>query len=98
MDHEAGSYDIAVIGAGRAGIKAAPAVTRLGLNILCFIANLDAVDNMPCNPTIGGTGKGHPVQELDTLEGEMARAAGRAYIQYQLLNRGKGPAVWSLWT
>ena len=96
MDYEAGSYDIAVIGAGHAGIEAALAAARLGLNTLCFTVNLDAVGNMPCNPAIGGTGKGHLVRELDALGGEMARAADRACIQYRLLNRGKGPAVWSL--
>ena len=96
MDYEAGSYDIAVIGAGHAGIEAALAAARLGLNTLCFTVNLDAVGNMPCNPAIGGTGKGHLVRELDALGGEMAKAADRACIQYRLLNRGKGPAVWSL--
>ena len=96
MDYEAGSYDIAVIGAGHAGIEAALAAARLGLNTLCFTVNLDAVGNMPCNPAIGGTGKGHLVRELDAMGGEMAKAADRACIQYRLLNRGKGPAVWSL--
>ena len=96
MDYEAGSYDIAVIGAGHAGIEAALAAARLGLNTLCFTVNLDAVGNMPCNPAIGGTGKGHLVRELDALGGEMARAADQACIQYRLLNKGKGPAVWSL--
>ena len=92
----AGTYDIAVIGAGHAGIEAALAGARLGLSTLCFTINLDAVGNMPCNPAIGGTGKGHLVRELDALGGEMARAADQACIQYRLLNRGKGPAVWSL--
>ena len=96
MRFEAGSYDIAVIGAGHAGIEAALAGARLGLKTLCFTVNLDAVGNMPCNPAIGGTGKGHLVRELDALGGEMARAADRACIQYRLLNRGKGPAVHSL--
>ena len=96
MDYQAGSYDIAVIGAGHAGIEAALAAARLGLKTLCFTVNLDAVGNMPCNPAIGGTGKGHLVRELDALGGEMARAADQACIQYRLLNRGKGPAVWSL--
>ena len=94
--YDAGTYDIAVIGAGHAGIEAALAAARLGLDTLCFTVNLDAVGNMPCNPAIGGTGKGHLVRELDALGGEMARAADRACIQYRLLNRGKGPAVWSL--
>ncbi len=94
--YEAGTYDIAVIGAGHAGIEAALAAARLGLNTLCFSVNLDAVGNMPCNPAIGGTGKGHLVRELDALGGEMGRAADAACIQYRILNRGKGPAVWSL--
>ena len=92
----AGQYDIAVIGAGHAGIEAALAAARLGLRTICFTINLDAVGNMPCNPAIGGTGKGHLVRELDALGGEMARAADAACIQYRLLNRGKGPAVHSL--
>ena len=96
MDFFAGTYDIAVIGAGHAGIEAALAAARLGLQTLCFTINLDAVGNMPCNPAIGGTAKGHLVREIDALGGEMARAADHACIQYRLLNRGKGPAVHSL--
>ena len=92
----AGEFDIAVIGAGHAGIEAALAAARLGLRTICFTINLDAVGNMPCNPAVGGTGKGHLVRELDALGGEMARAADAACIQYRLLNRGKGPAVHSL--
>ena len=92
----AGQFDIAVIGAGHAGIEAALAAARLGLETVCFTINLDAAGNMPCNPAIGGTGKGHLVRELDALGGEMAKAADRACIQYRMLNRGKGPAVWSL--
>ena len=95
-EFSAGKYDIAVIGAGHAGIEAALAAARLGQKTICFTINLDAVGNMPCNPAIGGTGKGHLVRELDALGGEMARAADAACIQYRLLNRGKGPAVHSL--
>ncbi len=94
--YNAGQYDIAVIGAGHAGIEAALAAARMGLRTVCFTINLDAVGNMPCNPAIGGTGKGHLVRELDALGGEMGRAADKACIQYRILNRGKGPAVWSL--
>lgn len=93
---KAGKCDIAVIGAGHAGIEAALASARLGLNTVCFTVNLDSVGNMPCNPAIGGTGKGHPVRELDALGGEMGKAADKACIQYRMLNRGKGPAVHSL--
>ena len=92
----AGQFDIAVIGAGHAGIEAALAAARLGMETIVFTINLDAVGNMPCNPAIGGTGKGHLVRELDALGGEMAKAADACCIQYRLLNRGKGPAVWSL--
>lgn len=95
-EFSAGSYDVAVIGAGHAGIEASLACARLGMKTVCFTINLDAVGNMPCNPAIGGTGKGHLVRELDALGGEMARAADLACIQYRMLNRGKGPAVWSL--
>ena len=96
MNYHAGTYDIAVIGAGHAGIEAALAAARMGLETICFTVNLDAVGNMPCNPAIGGTGKGHLVRELDALGGEMAKAADASCIQYRVLNKGKGPAVWSL--
>ena len=92
----AGQFDIAVIGAGHAGIEAALAAARMGLSTVCFTVNMDAIGNMPCNPAVGGTGKGQLVREIDALGGEMGRAADKACIQYRLLNRGKGPAVWSL--
>ena len=94
--YQAGACDVAVIGAGHAGIEAALAAARLGCNTILFTINLDAVANLPCNPAIGGTGKGHLVRELDALGGEMGVAADKACIQYRMLNRGKGPAVHSL--
>ncbi len=90
------SYDIAVIGAGHAGIEAALAAARLGLKTIIFSINLDSVGNMPCNPSIGGTAKGHLVREIDALGGEMGKAADKCAIQIKMLNRGKGPAVYSL--
>ena len=96
MTYDAGAYEVAVIGAGHAGIEAALAAARLGLKTVVFTINLDAVGNMPCNPAIGGTGKGHLVRELDALGGQMGIAADHCCIQYRMLNRGKGPAVHSL--
>jgi len=96
MEYFAGVYDVAVIGAGHAGIEAGLASARLGCSTVCFTINLDAVGNMPCNPSIGGTAKGHLVRELDALGGEMGKAADKTFIQSRMLNRGKGPAVHSL--
>ncbi|MBE6732961.1 MAG: tRNA uridine-5-carboxymethylaminomethyl(34) synthesis enzyme MnmG [Ruminococcaceae bacterium] len=92
----AGNYDIAVIGGGHAGVEAALAGARLGLKTIIFTISLDWVGNMPCNPSIGGTAKGHLVRELDALGGEMGKAADKTTLQSRMLNRGKGPAVHSL--
>ena len=89
-------YDVAVIGAGHAGIEAALAAARLGVKTAIFTMSLDAIGNMPCNPSIGGTAKGHLVREIDALGGEMGKAADATFIQSRMLNRGKGPAVHSL--
>ena len=96
MDYILDRYDVAVIGAGHAGIEAGLAAARMGLRTVVFTINLDAVGNMPCNPAIGGSGKGHLVREIDALGGEMARAADESCIQFRVLGLGKGPAVHSL--
>ena len=96
MNYSAGQFDIAVIGAGHAGIEAALAAARLGCKTVVFTINMDAVGNCPCNPSIGGTAKGHLVREIDALGGEMGKTADECFLQSRMLNRGKGPAVHSL--
>ena len=96
MKYFADNYDVAVIGAGHAGIEAALASARLGAKTVIFTVNLDWVGNMACNPSIGGTSKGHLVREIDALGGEMGKAADKTLIQSRILNLGKGPAVHSL--
>lgn len=96
MEYFAKKYDVAVIGAGHAGIEAALAAARLGASTVVFAINLDSIGNMPCNPSIGGTSKGHLVREIDALGGEMGKAADKTQIQTRMLNLGKGPAVHSL--
>lgn len=92
----AGTYDVIVVGGGHGGVEAALASARLGCRTLCITLRMDSIGNLPCNPAIGGTGKGHLVRELDALGGEMGKIADKSCIQYRLLNRGKGAAVWSL--
>ncbi len=96
MSYKMGEFDIAVIGAGHAGVEAALAAARLGCKTVMFTISLDQIANMPCNPSIGGTAKGHLVREIDALGGEMGKAADKCFIQSRMLNRGKGPAVHSL--
>ena len=96
MSYSMDAYDVAVIGAGHAGCEAALAAARLGVKTALFTISLDGVANMPCNPSIGGTAKGHIVKEIDALGGEMGRAADKTFLQSRMLNRGKGPAVHSL--
>lgn len=96
MNYLAGEYDVAVVGAGHAGIEAALAAARLGCKTAMFTINMDAVGNCPCNPSIGGTAKGHLVREIDALGGEMGKTADECFLQSRMLNRGKGPAVHSL--
>ena len=96
MNYKAGKFDVAVIGAGHAGIEAALASARLGCKTVVFTINMDAIGNCPCNPSIGGTAKGHLVREIDALGGEMGKTADECFLQSRMLNRGKGPAVHSL--
>ena len=96
MDYFAGSYDVAVIGAGHAGCEAALAAARLGCKTIVFSINLDSIANMPCNPSIGGTAKGHLVREIDALGGQMGKTTDKTFIQSKILNNSKGPAVYSL--
>ena len=96
MEYVAGDYDIAVVGAGHAGCEAALAAARLGCRTIIFAINLDSIANMPCNPSVGGTAKGHLVRELDALGGEMGRCTDKTFIQSKILNSAKGPAVFSL--
>ena len=96
MEYFAGEYDVAVVGAGHAGCEAALAAARLGCKTIIFSIKLDSISNMPCNPSVGGTAKGHLVRELDALGGEMGKNTDKTFIQSKILNSAKGPAVFSL--
>ena len=94
--YKAGTYDVVVIGAGHAGCEAALATSRMGLKSLILTTSLESIADMPCNPNIGGTGKGHIVREIDALGGQMALNIDKTFIQSRMLNTSKGPAVHSL--
>ena len=96
MIFEAGNYDVVVVGAGHAGCESALAAARMGLNTLIITLSLESVGYLPCNPSIGGTGKGHLVKEIDALGGQMGISADKTFIQSRMLNTSKGPAVHSL--
>ena len=96
MSYYAGEYDVAVIGAGHAGCEAALATARMGMKTAIFTISMEVIANMPCNPNIGGTSKGHLVREIDSLGGEMGKNIDKSFIQSRMLNTSKGPAVHSL--